>query len=280
MKRVKVLVPTGVSPTNSPVNGFVGCLAPDQTYDGTDGFRFTVDEDSATLQATQVLKELRRMARFGRMADKALKDLETQGFCDRLVPVAGIPSNDWGLHNETKKKVEVHFVRLPERLDFSRADLGPFDKLRMEVDIAKNTKYSGNPCLEVPLFLAGPMATQTVSGRAVYSIEESRRDVGFIRINKSGLSWITPRGMAQKVYKETKYSGAQESIKAFAAALSNIIVIKKFIVSSIPGQQLLVAAKTLKLQKHAAEWLIEDGHAERLFLEISNLTRMSEILSL
>ena len=50
---------------------------------------FTVDESIEPKAAAQALEELRRMAKYGRMADRALKSIREKGFYDGFAPLAG-----------------------------------------------------------------------------------------------------------------------------------------------------------------------------------------------
>ena len=243
---------------------------------------FTVDENSDPEVAAKALEALRRMVEFGKQAALALAAVERDGFYDGAVPVASEPTDDrynnvYAVqgHYETKKKTDVHFVHLPRRLPISRADLGDMARLRVEMGQVKDTSYAGNPTREIPLFVAGPLARQTATGVAEYEVVEDRRECGHIRINKNHLSWLAPAGYgtgdAHRVYKEMKYAGAKESMVAFSKGVSKILVVKG-------SAEMLAAAKTLDLQNTAWEWFLQDGHAERMFRDIHEITRVIEVM--
>jgi hypothetical protein len=241
---------------------------------------FVVDESSDEKLAKDVLKDLRRMAKLGRMAERALRGIEADGFYTGFAPVATLPSDarygGYSNHNETKKSSTVRFVRLHKRLPISRADLGPMDKLYIQMGKVNDTKYAGNDTREIPLLICGPMMTQKVSGEAGCELEDDERECGHIRINKNHLSWLAPAaygpGDAWRVYKEMKYSGARESMTAFAKGVSSILVKKE------RSQEFLASAKMLDLQANAWEWFLADGHAERMFRDIHELTRVIEVM--
>jgi hypothetical protein len=243
---------------------------------------FTVDENSDPKVAETALEALRRMVEIGKQAEAALAAVERDGFYDGVAPLASEPTDDrynnqYAVQGnyETKKKTDVHFVHLPRRLPISRADLGDMARLRIEMGGVKDTSYAGNPTKEVPLYVAGPLAVQTATGAAEYEVVEDRRECGHIRINKSHLSWLAPAsygtGDAHRVYKEMKYAGARESMKAFAVGVSRVLVVKG-------DKEMLAAAKTLDLQNSAWEWFLEDGHAERMFRDIHEITRVIEVM--
>jgi hypothetical protein len=240
--------------------------------------QFTVDESISQEDAEEALRDLRRMIRYGRMAERAMKSLQEKGYYDGLAPLA--PETDQlhrGQYSVGKQKSDVRFAHLPKRLPISREDLGPMAELRLDFDKVETTSYSGNPCKEVKIYLEGPMAFQVASGLPKYKIDEDRRQIGKIRINKGHLSWLENtasgygEGSAWRVYKEMKYAGAQESLAAFSKGASLILVKRE-------DSDHVFAAKTLELQATAWEWFLADGHAERFFAEIHQMTKIAEVM--
>ena len=230
---------------------------------------FTVDESIEPRDAEKALEELRRMAKYGRMADRALRSIREKGFYDGFAPLAGLPGSSYsGQYAQGKKKSDVRFARLPARRAVSREDLGPMGELRLELDKVRDTKYAGNDCKEVSLWLRGPMAVQVANGLPEYEIRESRRQLGSVRVNKGHLSWLENSaygsGAAWRVYKEMKYAGARESLAAFSRGVSCILTV-------LESKDLMFSAKTLELQATAWGLFLADGHAERLFRDIHGL---------
>lgn len=237
---------------------------------------FTVDESIDPKDAEAAMRDLRRMIRFGKMAERAMRSLREKGFYDGLAPLAPQPGQAYvGQYSQGKRKADVRFARLPMRLGVSREDLGPMAELRLEFDRIEDTKYAGNPCKELDVFLAGPMALQVASGLPRYEVREDRRKVGTVRINKGHLSWLENasygNGAAWRVYKEMKYPGAKESLAAFSKGASKILV-------ELEDKGMSFAAKTLELQATAWEWFLADGHALRFFRDIHESVRVAEVM--
>ena len=114
-------------------------------------------------------------------------------------------------------------------------------------------------------------------GSPVYEIDHDRRKVGAVRINKGHLSWLEPSYQkgAWRVYKDARYAGAAESLQAFAKGLSQVLV---SIAMDDKAAEMLPAAKTLDLRATAWEWILADGHAERLFREVHKAVVVAEVM--
>jgi hypothetical protein len=242
--------------------------------------QFTVDESIDAEMAEKALKNLRRMVRYGRMAERAMKSIAQKGYYDGLTPLAdGIEPFYGGRFSQGKKKSEIRFARLPMRQPISREDLGPMSDLRLELGKIENTSYSGNSCKEVQLYINGPMAIQQKSALPVYTIEEDCRKIGSVRINKGHLSWLENdrngnSGGAWRIYKEMKYAGARDSLVAFAKGVSLMLCVR----DKGDDGTLVYSAKTLELQETAWEWFLADGYAEKFFREIHELIRVAEVM--
>jgi hypothetical protein len=236
-------------------------------------FTFTVDEDSSDKAAQEALKDLRRMAKLGRMAQAALDSLRAEGHYDGLAPMISRPMDDWNAKG--RKKAEVRIRRLPRRLGVSRADLAPFAGLSLRLGKLKDTSYSGNPCRELELWLDGPMARQTAPGLAEYEIVQSSWRVGDVRVNKGHLSWLKEAtygtGAAFRIYQETKYDGAKKTIEEFAKSVSKKLC-------TVGQEGMIPAAKTLDLQATAWEWLVADGVSERLLAEVHPAVTVAQVM--
>jgi len=238
-------------------------------------FTFTVDEDSSEKGAQEALSDLRRMARYGRMAQAALDSLKARGCYDGLAPMISLPQDDWNAKG--RKKAEVRIRRLPRKLGISRADLAPLGELRIRLGKGRDTTYSAHPCRELELWLEGPMMVQTRPGVAEYELTESSHRVGGVRINKGHLSWLQDSrsgygtGTAFRVYQETKYEGAKKTIAEFARSVSMCLC-------TVGEREMVPAAKTLDLQASAWEWLVADGVAERLLADVHPAVTISQVM--
>lgn len=235
---------------------------------------FTVDEDSSEKAALEAVKDLRRMAKLGRMAQAALDSLRARGHYDGLAPMIGLPQDDWNAKG--RKKAEVRIRRLPRKLGISRADLAPFGELRLRIGKGRDTSYSAHSCRELELWLDGPVMVQTEPGQAVYEVRDLQQRIGDVRVNKGHLSWLQDSangygtGSAFRIYQETKYDGAKKTIAEFAKSVSKRLCTAE--------KDVLPAAKTLDLQAGAWEWLVEDGVAERLLADVHPAVTVAQVM--
>ena len=240
---------------------------------------FTVDEDSSPEAAARALTNLNRMVRYGRMAEKALAEIKSFGFSNRLAPGAEQAGSRYGRSAASSpgsgQICKASFRRFPKIEPFGPSDIGDTSLLRLELGAIEDTQYSGHPCKEVKLLVAGPMIVQKAfkSGRSEYYTTEDSRSVGGIRINKAHLSWLEPArysyGRAHPIRKG-KYDPS--SVDVFALALSKIIV-------ALADSEIGISAKTLSIQNTAHLWLGADGTADRLFKSIYDLITVAEIMT-
>lgn len=244
---------------------------------------FSVDENSNPEVARTVIRDLRRMIRLGTLAQKAIKGLLRDGFYDGLTPVVDkVTPLHWDQggysvqgHYHGKKHATVRFVRLPRLSDISRADLGDMNFLHLS--LGPNEDHFNKNNMELKLSITGPIAFQLESGKETYEIRETTFEMGRVRINKNHLSWVDPFGDkgAWRVYKDMKYDGAQDSLRAFSRSVS-----KRLVRSEAENDGSMAAsAKTLNLQNSAWEWFMADGHAERMFREIHDVAKVHEVMN-
>ena len=239
-------------------------------------YTFTVNENSSEEAAKSAVTDLRRMARYGRLAEKALKSIQSGGYYDKMAPMLTEPEPDWNAvhRSDSSMKATVRLRKFPKKLEISRSDLAPFKSLRTKLGKTIDSSHGGHPNKEVELWLEGPIRVQTLPSQATYDQEDVSVQIGCIRINKGSISWLqrdSPYGSCQafRVYRNLKHEGAENAVIAFAKTIS-----KKLCVH--PGVP--PAAKTLDLQNGAWEWLIDDGIAESLFAEIYPAITISQIM--
>jgi len=229
---------------------------------------FTVDEDVTEGGAKLALVQLRRMIKLGKLAERAMADIRSQGYTNRTVPIANRTVPQWNKMHSTV----VSIVHMPRREPVSRADLTDLSKLQIALGIPEEDEYSGNPCIVVPMSIKGIMLTQTEQGLAVYDAVEEERSCGRLRINKNHVSWLEGNySEAQKVYWEYRYAQAK-SAPAFATALSRVIVNLGEGVDKRCG-------KTVMLHDQMPQWLCDDGHVARLFREIIEFCKVVKVMT-
>jgi len=214
---------------------------------------FVIDENPDIKDATRAYRHLRRMVRLGKIAEKALSAIDIDGFYDGNTPIA--TSRD-----------RIENVRFHKRLDISRDDLGDMSELQIKLG-----RQDDN---EITLFMTGPMAFQ-VDTKPSYEIRPDERRIGVIRLNKNAIKWHDGRnGKIYRIYREMKYDGAKESLEAFSRCVSSSLV-KEVDNDDEPYKR---CAKTVDLQDRSWEWFLQDGHAERMFLDILRLVSVYQVM--
>lgn len=243
---------------------------------------FVVDENSEPEVAAEAMKDLRRMVRYGDMAKKALREIKQNGYYDGLTPLSSKAGQSWQnkyskVPTRDRKQSHIQFVCLPRRIEISRSDLGDLSQLRVEVGSVEEGSFAGHTTRVVPVYISGPFTFQVQTEKPIFEIKEGKCQVGQIRINKGYLSWISPTGAVHRLYKDTKYPGAKDTIRAFAMALSKSLISTE---SADPEdtEGLRPSAKTLDLRSHAWNWILNEGHAERLISSVFNLVHVADVM--
>jgi len=236
-------------------------------------YQFSVDHFSDDKSARTQLLHLRRMARLGKVAERALADIERQGYTNKLLPVAVVRKEAWRQQNGGLPfSHDVQHVRFRQREDISRADLGPMDQIHVEFGSMKDGYYSAFKNKEAPVSIKGPFRRQ-VNAQGQLVTENLSVEIGKVRINKSHLSFVegSYNGTAWQVYKSIKVSP-----HALAAYKGIAICVAKAIVDTAPN--IAKSARVHDLQTNAPDWLVEDGHIERLCQEIHSTIKILEVM--
>lgn len=237
-------------------------------------YGFSVDEHSDDETARKVLLQLKRMARLGKVAERALKEIEEKGFCNRQLPVAFASKDSWKKQADSSYICthDISHVKFRKREDISRADLGPMDQIHIEFGGMRDGHYSAFSNKEAPLLLRGPFRRQ-INVEGELETQELSVEVGKVRINKSHLSFVegTYSGKTHQVYKAQGVS--PHALVAYKGMAECFV---KAIVDTTPG--ISMSARTHDLRTTAPQWLVEDGHIERLCQEIHKTIRVLEVM--
>ena len=236
-------------------------------------YQFSVDHHSDDKSARAELLHLRRMARLGKVAERALAEIKARGFTNKLLPVAVASTEGW--RRGTGGHVFSHniqHIRFRQREDISRADLAPMDQIHVEFGGLKDGHYSAFANKEAPVSVKGPFRRQVDAQGTLETVELSV-EIGKIRINKSHLSFVEGQynGATFQVYKALKVSQhALAAYKGIATSVAKAIVDADLHVPK--------SARVHDLQTHAPDWLVEDGHIERLCGEIHSTIKILEVM--
>ena len=249
---------------------------------------FVVNDNQDPKKSRKAIQNLKRMIKYGKIAEAALKNINTQGYHSGRSPIInevhGLSIS--GFSNErnrpTSKLATCEYVRFHKRVEVSRSDVGDLSKLRAEVDHTDG----GKPVL----YLAGPLFFQLFPNKDIFEIKEGRRQLGFININKGYISLTPhtdvepPNGFDDKVIRIYQAMAfAKESLQSFSAyagtALADVELVKY--ATPYPNKKTRpgMMSKTIEIQNKSGEWIYEEGHAERLFLEINRLVKVHQVMT-
>ena len=217
---------------------------------------FVVGDDPDPVAAKKAYRHLRRMVSYGKLAEKALKKLETDGFCD---------SKTFVVNND-----RIETVNFGKRLPISRNDLS--DMAGLQISFGRYDAYDK----EVPLYITGPMTFQVSNNPLTYEVRDARRSIGSVRVNKNNIK-ITDRYVAPyRVYKEMKY--AATSLELFSKQVSRVLVEVEETDDEGVVRHGDASAKTSDLRLRAWEWFLADGHAERMFKDILEQVSILQVM--
>lgn len=251
-------------------------------------YGFSVDHFSDDVTCRKILLKLKRTIRLGKLAQDALREIETTGFTERMLPVSG-ERNDSSWDNQSKKYCKSHnvqLVRFRKREDISRADLGPMDQIHIELGKMVEGKYSVFVNKETDLTIHGPFRRQ-IDAQGTLETQELSVKIGFVRINKSHLSFVENGygGATHQVYKSLKVSQhAAASYKAMANCIAKAIIgvsnerVVDPVTGVISGKEIDMSAKVHDLQAAAPQWLVDDGHIERICNEIHQTVKVLTVM--
>lgn|SRR5512135_390027 len=245
---------------------------------------FSVDKFSDDEACDRAIEQLERMVALGDQARAALDEIRSKGFYEGKAPVAGPESPQWYDQGRGQIGHSVRFAVLQKRQPFSRADLPPLSNLQLIFKEAENTKYSGHPCIEIPLYCKGQVARQ-VDLAGTLAFYEQEQMLGTIRINKNHLSFIeNSNRKTVHVYQDLSKAPAdkaKESATIFAERLARMMISEGLDISAESAEKagfVLMAARTLSLQQAAPQWFIEDGVVQRMYEEIHQYARVLEVM--
>ena len=232
-------------------------------------YKFTVGTDSSELEAKLAITKLRRTIRHGRIAEKALKSIQTKGSYEGSVLLLNKSETEWA----GSKAFEGNTQRLSQRLSISRADLGDFNKLRFTFGRIKDGSHGGHPHKMMDLLVIGDIPMQMKDFEPVYEMErDCSQKFGHVRINKGSIAWLDDSyaPVACRLFTTYASDKSKDTLNHFANELS-----KKLCMGL--ERQTELCAKSNELLETASEWLIADGIAEKLLIQILAEAKVAEI---
>lgn len=219
---------------------------------------FTVDSNVDPEAAYLGIAALKRVIRMGKIAERALRQIQTEGFCDARVPTL---SPQYGGY-----RFEAH--RFTKRPVVTRKNMPDPAKLQLSLGKLRDADWSGHPCKEAHVFLTGPQTTQIKTHPVKFRTYEKETEVGYVRLNKNHLSWWS-QGRAHRVYKEIKYA-KEEDLISLGEFIANQIIRNN---GNDEKSAMLVI-----LRQEASKWLVEDGHVQRWMQELRAQVPVLEVM--
>lgn len=207
---------------------------------------FCIGQDSDEERLQEALVGLRRMIRYGRLAEKALRNLRTQGFCDCQVPVATRIREGYPGH--------IQAVRFPAFVNVTRADVPDYGQFKFQFGKAVKGEHGGQMTDEVQVRLHATGWCQHFEEWKPRSLH-----VGNARLKRNGET-VFVSNRSEGIDKEgvSKLYKAGDSTNAKLAYLTIARTFAHHMVRMYKEQD--VSQPFTDLREKLADWLVEDGH--------------------
>jgi hypothetical protein len=242
-------------------------------------FPFVVDNDDNPYQAEMAIRELRRMVRFGRMAERALEDLKTKGFCLRQIPcmTEGRDRND-----DFRATVRV----FQPKVIVTRANIPWYgEPLRVDTQRVINGEHGGLLFKEVEIVVHCPGIGYDENGRGgdYETWKPLHLRVGNARMKSNGQmtfvhdfhDWEPKKKITvHKLYAKPSSGNAISAYKMIAQTLAIHII--RFSVSDVNDKK--VPYRVRALRENLPHWLIEDGFIQTFCKDVMDLANVAIVM--
>lgn len=230
-------------------------------------YPFYVNDNDDPKNISETVQGLRRLAAYGRIAARALRELKTTGRHEGRVPC--IRQQRWV--KDVGYEFIVEEVVFPSSQDVTRDDFPEYGNFSIGFGLLKTGWHGGISAQEIGLLLKHQMRWEEMG-----SPNWSRQEVylGSIRVKRNGsLSFLTKENKAHKLYKKPVNENAKLSVEVFAKEMASRLIsyeherLSKFVPQNI-----------LSLRMALSVWLLEDGHAQRLIEEIVDNAKVAVVM--
>jgi hypothetical protein len=243
--------------------------------------RFVVDNNSDPAEAKQVLRQLRRTVRLGKIAERALKSLEERGSFDSRVVVL---HREYGYYCAAVRKLSAY-------RPFSRDDVPGWPELTVVCGKKTIGSHGGSRFDQVSLWLLG---TGFAPRRHIKPVDQweqvtLRKGVpgarlGTCRMKANGeVTFVVSSSLEETtncVIRISRNPGA--SAKSLAEAQRFARVVAACLVDVGRPHELELFKKCPQyltdLRRAAPDWLIEDGHVHRMFNDILDAVAVVRVM--
>jgi len=205
------------------------------------------------------VRNLKRLARFGRMAEAALTQIKEKGWVDGKYPSAN-PGGYGGLG--------IGSCYFEAMVPPTRSMISDLTDLKVSIGKLRSDSHGGTEFKSAALMLSGTGFAQVKREIVARPFEKK---IGFIRLKKDGgLSYESKSSTVVKVYSEFKSEKAAYSAQAFADDFVSALAECD---DNDPSQLYN------DLMQAVRDWLIDEGHVKRLCLEARDAARVLGVMS-
>ena len=228
------------------------------------------------------IRGLRHLARLGKIAQAAIESIERDGFVEGRLPVIGTM---YGSH-------AVEKVRFSRAVKVQRSMMPSFEDLRIELRDQGTGRHGGKEFRRAKVILTGTgcVHVQSDVGKRFYEsrIEHMQIEakIGHLRFKKNGPPSFDDDRQVHQVYEEFKWEGAQKYANAFTKCVSNAVSnVRMPNGSNYGAQQVSHYFERLDLQiikdleTSTRDWLMREGHIERMSREMRESAKLFEVMS-
>lgn len=204
------------------------------------------------------------MVRYGKIAEKALRDLREKGFCDRQVPIATRAhefSNGW-----------VNIATFPAFVDVSRKDVPGYGDFRVSFGQTVRGEHGGCPTTEVRIHLHATAWSQHDD-----SWKPRGLHVGNARLKRNGeVVFVSNRSEGIDREAVSKLYGRADSPESREAHLNIGNAVAHHLVRVYKEKD--VSQPMIDLRQKIGAWLVEDGYVRTICQVVRSGAKVALVL--
>lgn len=248
---------------------------------------FVVDNDSKDETARAAIRDLKRMVRYGKLAERALGDIKTKGSHEGRVCV---------VHKDHYLSAVVH--RYPAFQPVSRSDLPDWAGLTVVCGEVEKGAYGGSTFAKMPVYVdgrglcharesnTGNHPTGKLTSRVVKTklrLGQNFARLGFCRLKSNGeVTFETDHRwnhLVGKVFRIKRNVEASDKTRLEAAVFAKIYAHALVYCGENYeyGGKENVSQKMLDLREAVPGWLMEDGMIARMFGDMLDSIDVSRV---
>lgn len=231
-------------------------------------FPFCVDNSSQPDEIRGALHNLRRAIRYGKVAESALKQLQSVGHYDGRVPCV----QQKMVYD--RSGIEVH--RFPKLETIHRSHIPGYQDFQIHLSEKKSSYYHKRAEFEV---IFDGLYTQYDEDEKKIIVKHTGEpgahsgEFGKVRLCSHYISFY-PSSLRQdtsKIFHNCNLPGASDAMYSFAAAIANVVYADIRWKTDYPQQ-------IVDLHKNLPKWLVDDGFCRKWFREIRDHVAVASVM--